>query len=121
MCLHLMISVILLSFLLFSWLSFHSRILSLKIFLLAVKALQKLKGALGLPLRLGWNGDPCVPEQHPWSGVDCQYNRSIGKHVIDGLYVLHPYLGFYMKIYQYLNKRVISFIKCAACVYLLCT
>lgn len=50
-----------------------------------IKALQKLKGALGLPLRLGWNGDPCVPEQHPWSGVDCQYNRNISKHVIDGL------------------------------------
>ncbi|KAK4438153.1 Receptor-like protein 4 [Sesamum alatum] len=45
----------------------------------------KLKSTLGLPLRLGWNGDPCVPEQHPWSGVDCQYDRSIRKHVIDGL------------------------------------
>ncbi|KAK4439969.1 Receptor-like protein 4 [Sesamum alatum] len=50
-----------------------------------IKALQKLKSTLGLPLRLGWNGDPCVPEQHPWSGVDCQYDRSIRKHVIDGL------------------------------------
>ncbi|KAK6149938.1 hypothetical protein DH2020_017463 [Rehmannia glutinosa] len=50
-----------------------------------IRALQKLKGALGLPLRFGWNGDPCVPEQHPWSGVDCQYDRNISKHVIDGL------------------------------------
>ncbi|KAL7129996.1 hypothetical protein ABFS83_13G104300 [Erythranthe nasuta] len=50
-----------------------------------IKALQKLKGALGLPVRLGWNGDPCVPEQHPWSGVDCRYNRNISKYVIDGL------------------------------------
>ncbi|KAL8468069.1 hypothetical protein ACS0TY_031355 [Phlomoides rotata] len=50
-----------------------------------IKALQKLKGSLGLPLRFGWNGDPCVPEQHPWSGVDCQYDRNISKHVIDGL------------------------------------
>ncbi|KAL0363403.1 UNVERIFIED_CONTAM: Receptor-like protein 4 [Sesamum calycinum] len=50
-----------------------------------IKALQKLKSTLGLPLRLGWNGDPCVPEQHPWSGIDCQYDRSIRKHVIDGL------------------------------------
>ena len=70
-----------------------SRIISVKTFFLVVEALQKLKGALGLPLRLGWNGDPCVPEQHPWSGVDCQYNRSISKHVIDGLYALDPYLG----------------------------
>ncbi|PIN06562.1 Non-specific serine/threonine protein kinase [Handroanthus impetiginosus] len=50
-----------------------------------IRALQRLKSALGLPLRFGWNGDPCVPEQHPWSGVDCQYDRSIQKHVIDGL------------------------------------
>ncbi|CAI9787938.1 unnamed protein product [Fraxinus pennsylvanica] len=50
-----------------------------------VRALQKLKSALGLPLRFGWNGDPCVPQQHPWSGVDCQYDRTISKYVIDGL------------------------------------
>ncbi|KAI3456239.1 hypothetical protein Pfo_012902 [Paulownia fortunei] len=50
-----------------------------------IRVLQKLKGTLGLPLRFGWNGDPCVPEQHPWSGVDCQYDRTISKHVIDGL------------------------------------
>lgn len=66
--------------------------LSFKPFLcFAVKALQKLKSSLGLPLRFGWNGDPCVPEQHPWSGVDCQYDRNISKHVIDGLYVLDLY------------------------------
>ncbi|KAL3820442.1 hypothetical protein ACJIZ3_006347 [Penstemon smallii] len=50
-----------------------------------IRALQRLKSTLGLPLRFGWNGDPCVPEQHPWSGVDCQYDRNISKHVIDGL------------------------------------
>ncbi|CAI9755166.1 unnamed protein product [Fraxinus pennsylvanica] len=50
-----------------------------------VRTLQKLKSALGLPLRFGWNGDPCVPQQHPWSGVDCQYDRTISKYVIDGL------------------------------------
>ncbi|XP_051128774.1 receptor-like protein 4 [Andrographis paniculata] len=50
-----------------------------------IKALQKLKTALGLPLRVGWNGDPCVPKQHPWSGVDCQYDRNISKYVIDGI------------------------------------
>lgn len=50
-----------------------------------VRALQSLKNALGLPLRFGWNGDPCVPQQHPWSGVDCQFDRSSGKWVIDGL------------------------------------
>ncbi|CAI9087411.1 OLC1v1021469C1 [Oldenlandia corymbosa var. corymbosa] len=50
-----------------------------------VKALQSLKSALGLPLRLGWNGDPCVPQQHPWSGADCQFDRISNKWFIDGL------------------------------------
>nr|DAD21014.1 TPA_asm: hypothetical protein HUJ06_022477 [Nelumbo nucifera] len=50
-----------------------------------VGALQKLKNALGLPLRFGWNGDPCVPQQHPWSGVDCQFDRISAKWFIDGL------------------------------------
>ncbi|KAG4970915.1 hypothetical protein AAZX31_13G161000 [Glycine max] len=50
-----------------------------------VSALQTLKKALGLPPRFGWNGDPCVPQQHPWIGVDCQLNKSSGSWVIDGL------------------------------------
>ncbi|KAK7319717.1 hypothetical protein RJT34_04442 [Clitoria ternatea] len=50
-----------------------------------VRALQTLKKALGLPPRFGWNGDPCVPQQHPWSGVDCQLDKSSGNWVIDGL------------------------------------
>ncbi|KAK2970359.1 hypothetical protein RJ640_030064 [Escallonia rubra] len=50
-----------------------------------VRALQKLKSALGLPLRFGWNGDPCVPQLHPWSGADCQFDRTSSKWVIDGL------------------------------------
>lgn len=50
-----------------------------------VKALQTLKKTLGLPVRLGWNGDPCVPQQHPWSGADCQFDRTSSKWVIDGL------------------------------------
>ncbi|XP_071707287.1 receptor-like protein 4 [Rutidosis leptorrhynchoides] len=50
-----------------------------------VRALQKLKSALGLPLRFGWNGDPCVPQQHPWSGVDCQFDSAKTKWYIDGL------------------------------------
>ncbi|OVA00354.1 Leucine-rich repeat [Macleaya cordata] len=50
-----------------------------------VRALQSLKNAMGLPLRLGWNGDPCVPQQHPWSGVDCQFDRARYIWVIDGL------------------------------------
>ncbi|XP_009598531.1 receptor-like protein 4 [Nicotiana tomentosiformis] len=50
-----------------------------------VKALQSLKLALGLPLRFGWNGDPCFPQQHPWSGVDCQFDRTSNTWVIDGL------------------------------------
>uniref|UniRef100_A0A2C9UA34 Leucine-rich repeat-containing N-terminal plant-type domain-containing protein n=1 Tax=Manihot esculenta TaxID=3983 RepID=A0A2C9UA34_MANES len=50
-----------------------------------VRALQALKGALGLPLRFGWNGDPCVPQQHPWSGAECQLDRASSKWIIDGL------------------------------------
>ncbi|XP_071935056.1 receptor-like protein 4 isoform X1 [Coffea arabica] len=50
-----------------------------------VRALQSLKTALGLPLRFGWNGDPCVPQQHPWSGADCQFDKVSNKWVIDGL------------------------------------
>ncbi|XP_050371283.1 receptor-like protein 4 [Argentina anserina] len=50
-----------------------------------VKALQTLKSTLGLPVRLGWNGDPCVPQQHPWSGADCQFDKSTSRWVIDGL------------------------------------
>lgn len=50
-----------------------------------VSALQTLKSALGLPLRFGWNGDPCVPQQHPWSGADCQFDKTSSKWVIDGL------------------------------------
>ncbi|XAR66488.1 Non-specific serine/threonine protein kinase [Bertholletia excelsa] len=50
-----------------------------------VRALQMLKSALGLPLRFGWNGDPCVPQQHPWSGADCHFDRKSSKWVIDGL------------------------------------
>ncbi|KAJ8761133.1 hypothetical protein K2173_000812 [Erythroxylum novogranatense] len=50
-----------------------------------VRALQTLRSALALPLRFGWNGDPCVPQQHPWSGVDCQIDKASGKWFIDGL------------------------------------
>ncbi|XP_061341578.1 receptor-like protein 4 [Gastrolobium bilobum] len=50
-----------------------------------VRALQTLKKALGLPPRFGWNGDPCVPQQHPWTGADCQLDKSSSKWVIDGL------------------------------------
>ncbi|KAK6932595.1 Malectin-like domain [Dillenia turbinata] len=50
-----------------------------------VKALQTLKSALQLPLRFGWNGDPCVPQQHPWSGADCQFDSVNNNWVIDGL------------------------------------
>ncbi|XP_038690117.1 receptor-like protein 4 isoform X1 [Tripterygium wilfordii] len=50
-----------------------------------VSALESLKTALGLPLRFGWNGDPCVPQQHPWSGVDCHLDSTKSKWFIDGL------------------------------------
>ncbi|GMP74601.1 hypothetical protein CsSME_00031984 [Camellia sinensis var. sinensis] len=54
-----------------------------------VRALQILKSSLGLPPRFGWNGDPCVPQQHPWSGANCQFDVTSGKWVIDGLFVLN--------------------------------
>lgn len=50
-----------------------------------VRVLQTLKKALGLPPRFGWNGDPCVPQEHPWTGADCQLDRSSRKWVINGL------------------------------------
>ncbi|GMJ08293.1 receptor like protein 4 [Hibiscus trionum] len=50
-----------------------------------VRALQALKKALGLPNRFGWNGDPCVPTEHPWSGADCHFDKSGRKWFIDGL------------------------------------
>ncbi|KAJ4830562.1 Receptor-like protein 4 [Turnera subulata] len=50
-----------------------------------VRALQTLKSALGLPLRFGWNGDPCVPQQHPWTGADCHFDRNGSRWFIDGL------------------------------------
>ncbi|URD99263.1 Di-glucose binding within endoplasmic reticulum [Musa troglodytarum] len=50
-----------------------------------VSALQILKSSMGLPRRLGWNGDPCVPQQHPWSGLGCQFDSKSGNWVIDGL------------------------------------
>ncbi|KAL6992526.1 Receptor-like protein 4 [Sarracenia purpurea var. burkii] len=59
-----------------------------------VRALQTLKSAMGLPLRFGWNGDPCVPQQHPWTGADCQFDKTISKWVIDGLCVLDLMLRF---------------------------
>lgn len=50
-----------------------------------VSALLALKKALQLPHRLGWNGDPCVPQQHPWTGADCQFDSAKSRWVIDGL------------------------------------
>ncbi|OMO65195.1 hypothetical protein COLO4_31433 [Corchorus olitorius] len=50
-----------------------------------VRALHALKKALGLPNRFGWNGDPCVPKEHPWSGADCHFDQSGSKWSIDGL------------------------------------
>lgn len=73
----------------------------LSFFTSAVRGLQSLKNALGLPLRLGWNGDPCVPQQHPWSGADCQFDKTSNKWVIDGMYVNEltlRYTSFYLYV-----------------------
>ncbi|KAL9234042.1 hypothetical protein vseg_008960 [Gypsophila vaccaria] len=50
-----------------------------------VDALGSLKKSLQLPSRLGWNGDPCVPQQHPWTGADCQFDSAKNRWFIDGL------------------------------------
>ncbi|KAF9683596.1 hypothetical protein SADUNF_Sadunf04G0030300 [Salix dunnii] len=50
-----------------------------------VRGLQSLKSALSLPLRFGWNGDPCVPQEHPWNGADCHFDKTSSKWFIDGL------------------------------------
>lgn len=50
-----------------------------------VWSLRVLKDTLGLPLRFGWNGDPCVPQQHPWSGIDCHFDHKKNTWFIDGL------------------------------------
>ncbi|KAG0615556.1 hypothetical protein M758_5G050700 [Ceratodon purpureus] len=48
-------------------------------------ALQVLKQSLSIPARLGWNGDPCVPQLHPWFGIDCRRDTTSGFWIIDGL------------------------------------
>ncbi|MBA0800147.1 hypothetical protein Gohar_010599 [Gossypium harknessii] len=52
-----------------------------------------LKKSLGLPNRFGWNGDPCVPKEHPWSGADCHFDKSGGKWFIDGLDLSYNFLN----------------------------
>ncbi|XP_024367592.1 receptor-like protein 4 [Physcomitrium patens] len=48
-------------------------------------AIQELKQSLNVPARLGWNGDPCVPQLHPWNGVDCRRSAASGFWMIEGL------------------------------------
>ncbi|KAK8511570.1 hypothetical protein V6N13_024201 [Hibiscus sabdariffa] len=50
-----------------------------------VNALKALKKALGLPTCFGWNGDPCVPKEHLWSGAGCYFDKSERRWFIDGL------------------------------------
>ncbi|KAL8140244.1 hypothetical protein V2J09_006265 [Rumex salicifolius] len=50
-----------------------------------INAMQSVRKSLQLPRRLGWNGDPCVPQQHPWIGADCQFDDVKGIWYIDGL------------------------------------
>ncbi|XP_061371465.1 receptor-like protein 4 [Gastrolobium bilobum] len=75
-----------------------------------VKALQTLRTALGLPPRFGWNGDPCVPQQHPWSGVDCQLDKSSGSWVIDGLGLDNQGLKGYLPndIFRLANLQILN-------------
>lgn len=50
-----------------------------------VLALQGLKQSLDVPAHLGWNGDPCVPQLHPWFGVKCTRDATSGHWIVDGL------------------------------------
>ncbi|KAA3455649.1 putative LRR receptor-like serine/threonine-protein kinase [Gossypium australe] len=68
-----------------------------------VRALQALKKSLGLPNRFGWNGDPCVPKEHPWSGADCHFDKSGGKWFIDGLYT--ALISFYFCMISGLDNQ----------------
>ncbi|CAN6454403.1 unnamed protein product [Victoria cruziana] len=78
-----------------------------------VKTLQTLKNTLSLPVRFGWNGDPCVPQQHPWGGVNCQFNHNDGSWVIDGLDLgnqgLRGYLADAFSMFKYLEKIDLSY------------
>jgi hypothetical protein len=51
----------------------------------AVWALQSMKQNLDLPGRLGWNGDPCIPQVHAWYGVNCEFEATVGTWFINGL------------------------------------
>lgn len=37
---------------------------------MAVVAIQNIKAAYGLS-RISWQGDPCVPKQFLWDGLNC--------------------------------------------------
>lgn len=50
-----------------------------------VWALQSMKHSLSLPARLGWNGDPCVPQVHAWDGVNCEFDGAFGTWFISGV------------------------------------
>lgn len=50
-----------------------------------VWALQRMKQNLELPGRLGWNGDPCIPQVHAWYGVNCEFDATAGAWFINGL------------------------------------
>ncbi|KAG0561915.1 hypothetical protein KC19_9G103000 [Ceratodon purpureus] len=50
-----------------------------------VWALQRMKQNLELPARLGWNGDPCIPQVHAWYGVNCEFEATVGAWFINGL------------------------------------
>ncbi|XP_024362217.1 receptor-like protein 4 isoform X2 [Physcomitrium patens] len=50
-----------------------------------VWALQSMKQGLELPSRVGWNGDPCIPQLHAWYGVNCEFDAAVGTWFITGL------------------------------------
>ncbi|KAI7738819.1 hypothetical protein M8C21_006266 [Ambrosia artemisiifolia] len=46
-------------------------------------AMQALKESLGIPERMGWNGDPCAPTNwDSWEGVTCRPNKNESALVI---------------------------------------
>ncbi|KAG6557176.1 hypothetical protein Mapa_001103 [Marchantia paleacea] len=50
-----------------------------------VWALKALKYPMGIPSRMGWIGDPCVPQEHPWDGIACKLDYGQKSWLISGL------------------------------------
>ncbi len=56
--------------------------------LIAALAMHALKQSLGVPERMGWNGDPCAPTVwDAWQGVTCNLAADGSSLIITQMYV----------------------------------